>query len=89
VGLEEGFFGQSKIIGIKDTIADHEFSAKNALLPAEKCSTGMMVGNANSAFVSRTRRSPEALKKSAPLGLLSILPPLTSRCDCGISRRLV
>src|SRR5262245_12439465 len=54
VGREEEFFGQVKDVGLKRAIADHQFSAKNALLPVEKFTTERMVGNARSSFVAQT-----------------------------------
>jgi hypothetical protein len=57
VGREEAFFGQLKEVGSKRGAADHLYSAKNALLPAEKFTTAGMVGNAKSSFVSQTRGS--------------------------------
>lgn len=61
-GMEAEFLGQFKAVGNQRGALDHQFSAKNALMPAERFTTAMRVGNANSAFVSQVNGSPEALK---------------------------
>jgi hypothetical protein len=68
VGKQEEFFGQLKAVGNRRGVADHEFSARHPLLPADKFTTGLMVGTAKTAFVAQTSGSEDALK------LLQLLP---------------
>jgi hypothetical protein len=64
VGQQEEFFGKLKMVGNQRGVADHEFSARKALLPVEKFTTALMVGNAKSAFMAQASGSenpPRAL----------------------------
>ncbi len=54
VGNEEQFFSKFWTVGNARATADHRFSAAHPLLPADQFTTGLMVGNHKSWFVSRT-----------------------------------
>jgi hypothetical protein len=67
VGAEEQFFGQTWTVGNQRGVADHQFSAAHALLPADQFTTGMMVGNAQTWFVSETNTSTSPAAPVSPM----------------------
>jgi hypothetical protein len=70
VGAEEQFFGGMWTVGNKRGVADHQFSAAHPLLAADRFSTGLMVGNAQSWFVATNSDTTSPTSPSLPSGRL-------------------
>ena len=75
VGAEEQFFGTMWTVGNRRGVADHQFSAAHPLLPADRFTTGLMVGNAQSWFVSETNVWPTPASPLPPLQMPRLVLP--------------
>jgi hypothetical protein len=75
IGAEEQFFGKMWTVGNKRGVADHQFSAAHPLLPADRFTTGLMVGNAQSWFVSETSTSTYPAPPLPPVHVPRLVPP--------------
>ena len=75
LGMQERFFSGTMAVGNKRAVEDHEFSAKNALMPADEFTTSRMVGDKKTIFTTKMPESggpyPDLLK-----GLPTPRPPI-------------